>query len=284
MTKKAFVAEWKKKAVDDYAKKISKAKVVGIVDLTSLPAAQFAGMRKSLRGKVDILMGRKRLFKLALDKVKDRPGIESLKEKLSGIPAFILTSENPFVLYKMLEKSKSNAFAKAGSVAPKDIIIKAGPTSFAPGPIIGELGTVGLKAGIENGKVAIKQDAVVAKEGSVINDKLASILMRLGITPMEIGLNLTYAYADGAIFDKKILAVDESKYIADIAQCARDAFNLAFSAAYVTADNRELLIQKAFTDAKSLAFAQNIMADAVKNGLIAKAENQMLSLKALANL
>jgi large subunit ribosomal protein L10 len=269
MTKKAFVAEWKKEAVDDFAKRISKAKVVGVVDLTSLPAAQFAGMRKTLRGKVDILMGRKRLFKLAIDKVKDKPGIESLKEKLSGIPAFILTSENPFVLYKMLEKSKSNAFAKAGSIAPNDILIKAGPTSFAPGPIIGELGGVGLKAGIENGKVAIKQDAVVAKAGSVINDKLASILMRLGITPIEIGLNMTYAYADGAIFDKKILAVDESKYIADITQCARDAFNLAFSAVYVTADNRELLIQKAFTDAKSLAYAQNIMADAVRDDLIA---------------
>ncbi|MBI2112759.1 50S ribosomal protein L10, partial [Candidatus Woesearchaeota archaeon] len=37
----------------------------------------------------------------------------------------------------MLEKNKSNAPAKPGQVAPKDITVKAGATSFAPGPIIG---------------------------------------------------------------------------------------------------------------------------------------------------
>jgi large subunit ribosomal protein L10 len=42
-------------------------------------------------------------------------------------------------LYKILQKSKSSAPAKAGQTAPNDIYVKAGKTSFAPGPIIGEL-------------------------------------------------------------------------------------------------------------------------------------------------
>ena len=47
-------------------------------------------------------------------------------------------------------------------------MIPAGPTPFAPGPIIGELGMLKIKAGIEAGKVVIKEDAHVAKKGDVI--------------------------------------------------------------------------------------------------------------------
>ena len=85
--------------------------------------------------------------------------------------------------------------------------------NFSPGriptSIIGELGAIGIKAGIEGGKVAIKEDAVVVKDGEVINANVAAILTRLGIEPMEIGLDLVAAYEKGSIFDKKILGVDE---------------------------------------------------------------------------
>ncbi len=280
----AHVADWKKDAVKKYAKLISEAKVVGLLDMTSLPAAQLAKMRGSLRETVTIVMGRKRLFRLAFEQVKDKPGIEELKEKLAGMPALLFTSDNPFTLYKTLDKSKSSAPAKAGSVAPKDIVVQAGPTQFAPGPIISELGNVGLKAGIEDGKVAIKEDATVAKEGDVIDENLSSILLRLGIEPMEIGLNLTHVYADGTLFDKKVLAIDEQEYLDNISQASRWAFNLAFEAAYPTADNTELLIKKAFTDSKALALEQNIMADVVAEELLTKAERQMLSLKSTANI
>ena len=94
------------------------------------------------------------------------------------------------------------------------------------------MGQVGVKAGIEAGKVAVKEDSVVAKEGSTINSQLASLLTRLGIEPMEIGLNLVAAYEGGSIFDKKILAVDEQEYIDNVTQASRWAFNLAMEIAF----------------------------------------------------
>ena len=68
---------------------------------------------------------------------------------LKGMPALIFTKENPFSLFKTLKKSKTNAPAKANQTAPFDLIVPKGPTSFAPGPVIGELAILGIKSGVE---------------------------------------------------------------------------------------------------------------------------------------
>src|SRR3989338_2085586 len=113
------------------------------------------------------------------------------------MPALLLKKENPFSLYKILKKSKSSASAKAGQIAPRDIIVPAGPTPFTPGPVISEFAALGIKAGVEGGKVAVKQDTTACKEGKPINAPLASMLARLGIEPMEIGLNLVAVFENG---------------------------------------------------------------------------------------
>jgi len=285
MNPKPRVAEYKKKVVKDFSKLLVEYPIVGAVNMEGLPTAQLQNMRAQLRDKVVLLMSKRRLMKIAIEDVKGKkPKIEELEPYMRGMPALLFTKENPFKLFKMLEKNKSPAPAKAGQTAPKDIVVKAGPTSFAPGPIIGELGAFGIKAGVDGGKIAIKEDKIVAKEGDIINDKLAAILTRLGIQPMEIGLDLTAVYEDGIIYTKKVLAVDESEYINKITTGHKWAFNLAFEAGYTTKDNIELFIQTAFKNSKGLAMESNFMADAVAKDLLEKAERQMLSIKKTANI
>jgi large subunit ribosomal protein L10 len=230
-------------------------------------------------------MTKRRLMKIAIESVKDsKPGIEKLIPYLKGMPALIFTKDNPFTLYKKLDKSKSTAPAKAGQQAPNDIVVRAGPTPFAPGPIIGELGAFKIKSGIEDGKVVIKADSIVAKEGDVINAALAGILSRLGIEPMEIGLNITATYEDGMIFTKDVLAIDEKEYTDNMTRCATWAFNLAMEAGYLTEETTKALIVKAYNDSKALAISQSILADGVVDHILAKAHGEMMSLKTTANI
>ena len=161
------------------------------------------------------------------------------------MPALIFTKENPFKLSKIIRKNKSKAPIKPKQVAPSDIVVPAGPTSFAPGPIIGELGAVGIKAGVEAGKIAIKQDAVVAKEGDVVSSELASILTRLGIEPMEIGLNLTAVYEDGQIYESDLLQVDAAEYQVKISTAYSESLNLAVYIVYTNEDTLSTLLNKA---------------------------------------
>lgn len=279
-------AEWKKRLIAEYEKLMQEYPVIGVVDFTSLPVPQLQEMRQKLREDVIIRGGRKKLFKLALDEMSKKiSGLDKLDEYLEkGLPGLIFTKENPFSLYKKLQKSKTSAPAKAGQIAPKDIVVPAGPTSFSPGPIIGELGNAGIKAGIEGGKVVIKADSTVVKEGDTIDANMASLLTRLGIQPMEIGLNILAIYEDGTVYPKSVLAVDEEKFLSDITTAGQRAFNLAMNAGILTRETTELMITKAFNEAKSLALAQDILADAVMEELLAKADMQMQAVKQDAKL
>ena len=274
---KPHISEEKKQVVDELKKLMDQYPVVGAVDVEKLPAKQLMVMRKKLSKTAKIIMTKKRLIGISLDKSK-KDNIVELKQYLKGMPALIFTNENPFSLFKVLKKNKSPAPIKAGETAPKDIEVKAGPTEFAPGPIIGELGSIGIKTGVEAGKIAIKEDAIVAKEGDVVSAKLAGLLQRLGIQPMEIGLNITAVYENGIILKKDVLDVDEEQYISDIKQAASDAFRLAIAEAIPNKDTITQLISKAHSDSYALADAQDIITSENVDKVLAKADRQAAAL------
>jgi len=269
----------------EFAKLIAEYPIIGAINMENLPTKQLQQMRTSLRGTVLMKMTKRRIVQIAIEQSKDsKKDIEKLIPYLKGMPALLFTRENPFKLYNIINKKKSTAPAKAGQTAPRDIVVKEGPTPFAPGPIIGELGQAGIKAGIDGGKVVIKADSVVVKEGEVIKPNIAAILSRLGIEPMEIGLDITAVYENGTIYTKEVLAVDEKEYFAKIADAAVSCINLAVEVGFLTAETTEMMIVKAFNESKALALEVNFMADAVKGDVLAKAEREAAAVKAEAKL
>lgn len=253
----AYVNDKKKGIVKNLSKELVEYPIVGLVDMENLPAPQLQKMKQSLRGKVVLLMTKKSLIKIALKDAKK----DALIERIRGMPALILTKENPFKLYKLLSASKSPAPAKVGQTAIKDVIVPAGKTSFAPGPIIGELGQLGIKAGIEDGKVAIKQDKLLVKEGEVFNKKTAEVLTRLGILPMEVGLNVVAVWENGTIFDRKVLEIDDKKVLADLIRLHNESINLAVEIGYSTDDTIKILLQKAHRGAEAVADVTKVKAN-----------------------
>lgn len=255
----AHVAEYKKKIVSNLTSLINDNPIIGVVNMENLPAPQLQTMRAQLRGKYFITMTKRRLIKLAIDNSKQKKkGIDILEGHLGGEPALIFTKENPFKLSRTLQKNKSPAPAKAGQTAPRDIVVNKGATPFAPGPIIGELSLAGIKSGVEGGKVAIKEDTVVVKAGEKIKPKVAEILTRLGIQPMEVGLDLVAVFENGLVYTKDILSIDESEYKKRLTNASTWALNLAFNSGYLTKETIILLLGRAYKDAKLLGIAQHI--------------------------
>ena len=275
---KAFVNVKKKDVVKELVELIEKYPIVGIVDMENLPAPQLQKMKRNLQGKVLVRMAKGRLIKIALEKSK-KEGIKALIEKVRGMPALIFTEDNPFTLYKTLKASKSSAPAKAGQTAPTDVLIPEGKTPFAPGPIIGELGQLGIKSGVEDGKVAVKEAKIVVKEGEKFNSKVAEILTRLNIFPMEVGLNIVAVFEDGTIFDRKTLDIDTDAYLSDLQRLHNEAMNLAVKVGYACKDTIKALIRKAYSDASALADSQDILTNENVGKILAKAEAQANVLK-----
>ena len=281
----AHVAEYKKEIVSNLAKLMTDYPIVAVVNMENLPAPQLQTMRAQLRKDFFITMTKRRLIRLAIEQVKQsKKGIEQLEAHLGGMPALIFTKENPFKLSRTLQRNKSPAPAKAGQTAPRDIVVNKGATPFAPGPIIGELAAVGIKSGVEGGKVAVKEDTVVAKAGEKISPKVAEILTRLGVQPMEVGLDLVAVYENGLIYGRDVLSVDEKEYLSRLSNAARWAFNLAVETAYPTKLTIPVLLGKAHNDAKGLGISQNILEKGIIESLLGKAQMQMNSLKTAANI
>jgi large subunit ribosomal protein L10 len=276
------VSDFKKKSVLDLKDTIDKYPVVAIINLENLPARQLQKMKTKLRKDLEIKVAKKSIIEHALE-LSNKKNITKLVDYLQGSPALLLSKENPFRIYKLLKQSKSSAAIKAGQITPKDLTIPAGPTPFAPGPIIGELGMLKIKAGIEAGKVVIKEDAHVAKKGDAVNDKLASLLMRLGIEPMEIGLNLVAAYENGDVLIGDVLDIDDKAFMVKIQTAAREALNLAVDVAYPTKDTIILLIQKSSRDSKAIAVERDILADEVVDQILAKADAQANAISNIVN-
>jgi len=279
-----MVSEKKQRQVQGLAGEIKSSPIVAVVNLQNLPAQQLQKMRAMLRSKgVNINMARKKLLQLAL-KESNKDNIDQLTAKIKGMPALLFSKDNPFTLNAIIQKNKSEAPAKAGQEAPKDIVVKAGPTNFAPGPIISELASVGIKTKVDGGKLAILSDTIVAKEGDIITPKLAETLKRLDIKPMEVGLDLVAVWENGLVFDAKQLYIDEKEYFNNIMQAASWAMNLAVEAAYPTRETTEVLLQKAFREAKAVGVESAVMTQETREEILAKSEREALSVKKEANL
>ena len=252
-------------------------KIIGMLDVEGLPAAQFQKIRASLKGnKSEILIVKKNIVELTLKEIETtHKGVSKLLETMTGIVGLIFTNNNPFTLYKTVKKSKSAAPAKAGQIAPTDIVVPAGPTPFAPGPIIGELGALKIKAGINAGKVEIKEDAIVAKEGDTITMELAGVLSRLSIEPMEVGLNIKSIFENGTIYTRSVLDVDEDAILADLKAQVSDSFKLAIGLNYVTKDNVGHFIAESARDSLGLGVGIAYPAAETIKQLVSKASAQM---------
>ncbi len=275
------IPQWKKDEIEEIKELLTSYSSVGIVGVTGIPSSQLQVMRKNLRGMANLKMCRNSLVYRALDESSDN--IKLIGKYVQDQTALLFTNENPFKLYKILEKGKTAAPIKAGGIAPQDIVVQKGPTSFPPGPIVGELQGVGIPAGIEGGKVVVRETKTVAKKGDVVDAKLASILTRLEIHPVELGLNLRVVYEKGMVYESGLLAVDETKYVTDLSLAVQRAFNLSINSAYPAKATISTLLAKAASQSRNLAINAEIIISDIMDVLLAKANAQMLSLAKVAS-
>ncbi|MGP3667270.1 MAG: 50S ribosomal protein L10 [Candidatus Bathyarchaeota archaeon] len=280
LEKKVKVPEWKKREVEELTKLMEKYSVIGLARMYKVQSFLVNELRRRSRGQVTFRVARKNLVKLALKRLAEkRVGIEKLEEYLKGSVMLVLTNLNPSKLSIMLEKSKVNLTAKAGEVAPKDIIVNEGNTGIPPGPIISEFSSLKIPTKIEAGSIWITKDTVVVRKGEVISDKAASILSRLGIKPVEACLKLDVAYENGVIYTADILSKTVEEWFNELKDAATKAYNLSLNIGYPTRETLPLLLGKALLEAKNLAINASLFEKEVLPLLIAKASLEASNLQ-----
>jgi len=275
----AHLPKWKQDEIAEIKRLSAEYKLTGLVDMYGIPARQVQDIRRNLKGKAELKMMRNTLILHALNEMGGE--IKDLGERLEGHSALIFTNENPFKLHSMLEKTKTKMNARPGEIAPMDIIISKGPTTFKPGPIVGELQQAGIPAAIEAGKVTIRETKTVIREGQEISKKLADALAKLDIKPMDVGLILQAAFYEGTVYESDILAIDEVTFYNNIIKAVTQAINLSINAAIPTKDTASDLLVKAVREARGVAIEAAIASGDVIEAIIGRAQSQAMALKSV---
>lgn len=274
----ANVAEWKHGEVRELTDLLTNNRVIGVVEISGIPAPQMQHMRSNLHEAAIIRSAKNSLIMRALDEAEKKvKGIDGLKEAVTGQTAIIGTEMNPFKLYNLIKATRTKAPAKGGETATHDIEVKAGDTPFKPGPVVGELQKAGIPAAIREGKVVIKENKVVVPEGDRIPTNVAQMLTRLEIFPIEIGMALHAVYEDGGIFKPDVLDVDIDEFKARMQQASTNAFNLAIESAWVNELTIRSLLQRAYNCGFTLALERKILTKENVKHLITKAHGNMLA-------
>ncbi|MDH5747363.1 MAG: 50S ribosomal protein L10 [Candidatus Bathyarchaeota archaeon] len=264
--------------VEEITQLIAQYKIIGIASLQKVRAAQLQEFKKNLEDKVYMRVIKNTLMKMAVENCKEKPELKKLVEYLTGANVFLFADLNPFKLALLLEKGKVRVTAKAGDIAAVDVIVSAGNTGQPPGPIISHLNAVGLPTRIESGSVWITKDTLVARKGEVISVRLASVLSKLGMKPVEAGLLMKVAYDEGLVITEEQLRIDIDKTKQSIEDAHADAFALSLTIVYPTSQNIQMLVQVSHHEAYALAINAVIPAKETIRDLIRKAHVEMLSL------
>jgi len=268
--------KWKEEKLAEIKQLASQYPVVAVADINMYPSALFQRVRKKLKGKSAVRVSKTRIIKKALSEVSE---VNSLVDEAKKNCALIFTEMNPFELYAFLKKNKGKISAKAGAIAEEDISISAGDTGLPPGPVLSDLKAAGLKVAIQGSTISVMEDKVVAKAGEPISKAVAGTLSKLNIKPFKVGLKIVAVLENGQIFKADILDIDTDQIFNDFVSAHQKAFNLAFNAEIFTMQTTDLLVTKAFSNAKAVALEANILTSATVVDLLAKANRQASALK-----
>ena len=227
--------------------------VIALSKMTKVRATQLMMIRKKLRNDLKILIIKNKVAQRAFEKVKNVPGLESLSKELEGQCGLIFTQISPFKLNLIFDQNKVFLPAKGGDIASKEISIPAGNTGITPGPVLSEFKEANVPTKIDQGSIWVSRDTVIARKGEVISQKLASLMSKLNIKPIEAGITLNFAITAGLLLRESDLKINLEQYRNEMSRSFQEALALATEAGYLTSETVMPLLLKTHQQALVLA-------------------------------
>ncbi|MCY0859417.1 MAG: 50S ribosomal protein L10 [Sulfolobaceae archaeon] len=258
--------------VEYLTNKLKSSSAFLIASVEGFPADKLHEIRKRLRDIAEMRVTKNTLFKIALKNAGIDP--KPLEKYLTGSNVFIFTNENPFSIVLALDKFKLKRYAIPGDKAEEEVVIPAGDTGMPAGPILSVFGKLKVQTRVQDGKVVVVKDTVIAKPGDPIPVEALPILQKLGIMPVSVKLKLKAAFFSGIVVDASQLVVNLKEYEQEIGEAYKNSFSLAVGAVLPLPEALSLNVQKAFRNAIALATEIGYITPETAQSVIAKAVAQ----------
>lgn len=248
-----------------------KYKVLAVIRMNKVRSTQILPLRKVFKDDVEFFSIKDKVAQRALEKL-DVPGIKEIVKELKGQCMFLFTNMSPFKLNVLLAKNKIMMAARGGDIASVDIVVPAKNTGIAPGPMLTEFKEAGIPTKIDQGTIWIAKDSTPVLKGETVNEKLAIILGKLDIKPVEAGISLYCALEDGSKYADTEMIIDVEKTREDIIQAHQEAVTLSVEAAYVTPENITQILSKASQGARAVSIESGFMTSETREAILQRAD------------
>jgi len=205
-----------------------------IVECDNVSSNQMQKVRTVLRGKAVLLMGKKTMMRKAIRQhIHQNPQAEHLLPHLYGNIGFVFTKQDLNEIRDLVTSLKVGAPAKAGTIAPNDVIVPAGPTGLEPTQT-SFLQALNIGTKIVKGQIEILAPATLIHAGEKVGQSEATLLSKLNIRPFSYGLVPRVVYDHGLIYESKVLDMTLADVSAVVAKGVSNIAALGLQIGYPT--------------------------------------------------
>jgi len=254
-------AEKMNKLLDTY----SKVMFVGMDNVTS---QQVHKVRRDLRGKAVLLMGKKTLQKRVIGlraeegTDKDRAMQKTFldEELLKTNRGMLFTNAAIPEIREVLQRHRKNAPARVGAIAPCDVVVPAGNTGMEP-TMTSFFQALNIQTKISKGTVEIIADKKVLNQGDKVDNSTAALLQKLKISPFFYEVETHYLWDRGVLFTRADLDTTDDKLEAAMLQGISNITAISLGAGIPTEASFPHLVMDAFKNLLAVSIETNYTFD-----------------------
>jgi len=205
-----------------------------IVGADNVGSFQMAKVRHALRGKAVLLMGKNTMIRKAIrGHLENNKALGEILPYIRGNIGFVFFKDDLQGVKQKLIELRVAAPAKAGSVAPSDVVVPAGPTGMEP-TMTSFLQALNIQSKITRGQVEITNDVNLIKEGQKVGASEANLLAKLDIKPFSYGLILKTVYENGSVYEASWTSITDDDIISKFQRGVKNLASLSLAIHYPT--------------------------------------------------
>jgi len=256
--------EWKGRFFQKMIKYLDEYPKCFIVGADNVGSSQMQKIRISLRGYAVILMGMNTMMKKAIrGQLENNPNLEKLLPHIFENVGFVFTKQDLSFIREKLQENKVAAPAKAGALAPCDVVLPAQVTNLGPEKT-SFFQALQITTKITRGTIEIINDINLIKKGDRVGASEATLLNMLNISPFSYGLTVRQVYDSGAIFSPDILDIKPEDLRNKFLEGVKNIASISLQIGYPTVASAPHSIANGFKNLMAIAAVTDIEFDAVK--------------------
>jgi len=188
-----------------------------VVSCDNIGSAHMQKIRRSLRGKAVILMGKNTMIRRAIRmNIARNDQWNNILPLIFGNVGLVFTKGDLSDIRDLVQSLRVPAAAKAGIFAPKDVFVPKGITTLEPTKT-SFLQALNIASKINKGQIEILNDIHLIKKGDRVGSSEAALLQMLDVKPFEYGLISVNVYDNGSVYEPAVLDLRDSDIVAKFA-------------------------------------------------------------------